>query len=182
MKRRGFLLLEMLLGLLISAMLAAAAMPAVGAAAEYAARLTGRMRAQEDAFFAADYMTDRIRYCLDRTEPAEAPMETYIYAYEDYDEDGRIQTYWFIAGDGRWKNRLYNGRSHPLTGDQDSLPEYALSQAEEGGRLVPYVTVYPHGLVRMAYKIGRNRPAAAYTAVTSVLPLRDYFLVGEVYE
>lgn len=184
MKRRGFFILDFLIGLAVLSLLAAGAMPAITAVFSYTAELESRAKVQEDAVFAADYMTDRIRYCLDRTRPEPEPIHTYAYAYQDYDENEKPNSYWISAEKKRWVIKLYNGSQQPITGDSNdgTDPKYALENFKGNGEILPYFTIYPHGLVRISYRIARVTPAVSYDLTTSILPLRDYFLVGEPYE
>lgn len=182
--RHGFLLLDFLIGLAVLSLLAAGAVPAIAAISAYAAAMETRAKVQEDAVFAADYITDRIRYCLDRTQPQKEPIYTAVYSYQDYDENENPNFYWIIAEKKRWFIKLYTGRQQPITGDSNDGTDlkYTLVQFKNGGKVLPYFTIYPHGLVRISYQIERVIPSASYELTTSILPLRDYFLVGDFYE
>lgn len=71
MKRRGFLLLEGLLALALSACLAAAVFPGAAHLAGAAAHTEERLRADEESLAAVLYIADGIRWSLARTDPAD---------------------------------------------------------------------------------------------------------------
>ena len=71
MKRRGFLLMEGLLALALSACLAAAVFPGAAYLAGAAAHTEERLRADEESLTAVLYIADGIRWSLARTDPAD---------------------------------------------------------------------------------------------------------------
>lgn len=171
-KRKGWLLLEALVSLSLLAVMAGAAFPAVTQIVKNLVFLEQRLYLQEDGLFAADYMTDKIRWTLERTEGTEQKTGT-TYPIVAYNEDGDPADYFFMAEDKKWKLRLYTGIKQPLTGDNDKEPAYAV---EEGER--PYFTVEPGGLVRISYQMKAKSSKLMRGVDTAVLPLYDYFEVS----
>lgn len=182
MRRPGWILAEAVMGIAVIAAAAAGAFPLMARLTEGAGILENDFRADEEAFFSADYMADRIRYSAERTVPSDHVIHTSVYAFMDYAEDGTKKDYWLMAEEKEWRIRLYNGNKQPITGDGTKDPYYKLEALSRSGETLPYFTIYPHGLVRVAYRLRRIRPAAAAETEMAVLPLYDYFLVGEPYE
>ena len=170
--RRGVLLLETVLALLILAAMAGAAMPMISHGVEVLTTLTLRMRLQEEGLFASEYMTDRIRCSLTRS--TKIPMYTSdVYAYRDYDQNGNRATYQFYPDKEVWYLKLYTGRSQPLTGDRDLLPAYGVGMGRRS-----YFTVWPGGLVMISYQM-KHKSGETFDVETAILPLYDYFQQGE---
>lgn len=185
MKRCGFFTAEALAALLVIAAMCAAAFPMLGRVADMLERIDGGLRNAEDGFFAYGYMTDKLRHSLQRTESAER-TEADEYKYKAYDESDVIRLYTLLMERRAWKVKLYNGRKQPITGDDAAVPQYGAyrfgSTAASLTTGEKYFTTEPGGLVRVSYVMRRLTPLAECEVRTAVLPLYDYFLVGEAYE
>lgn len=144
MKRRGFLLMEGLLALALSACLAAAVFPGAAHLAGAAAHTEERLRIDEESLAAV------------------------------LSESGKEEEYTFAAEGGQWQLILYNGRSQPITGGSASS-----GTAEEGS--APYFTVYSGGLAVVDFRLVMPGSGASREIRTAVLPLSDYFLMGEPF-
>lgn len=81
MKRKGFILMEVLLALLLLSALAAAVFPILGQTAGAMAFMDRRGRAVNEAVFAADFMIEKIRNNL---RGSAAQMSGNVYRYEAY--------------------------------------------------------------------------------------------------
>lgn len=81
MKRKGFILMEVLLALLLLSALAAAVFPILGQTAGAMAFMDRRRRAVNEAVFAADFMIEKIRNNL---RESAAQMSGNVYRYEAY--------------------------------------------------------------------------------------------------
>lgn len=174
MKRRGFLLLEGLLALALSACLAAAVFPGAAHLVGAAAHTEERLRADEESLAAVLYIADGIRWSLARTDPADGGRTGNRYTFSALSESGKEEEYTFAAEDGQWQLILYNGRSQPITGGSASS-----GTAEEGS--APYFTVYPEGLAVVDFRLVMPGSGASREIRTAVLPLSDYFLMGEPF-
>lgn len=174
MKRRGFLFLDALLALALMASLAAAIFPAIAHTAGASAALERRIHGEESALFACDYITDKVRHSHKRADGASGPAASYKVAA--FAEDGRLRPYTFLVEEKTWKLKLYTGRKQPLTGGEEPLM-YEVRPLGEAS----YFRTETGGLVHLTYEIRRHGAAESYAVETAVLPLEDYFLVGEPY-
>lgn len=156
-------------------MMGAALFPALAQMGEGILFLGCQRQAQEDGLSSVSYMTDKIRYTRERTAWAELKTGS-NYPILAYNERDQLATYFFLAEEKKWKLQLYNGRKQPLTGDNSKDPAYAVTAGRD-----PYISVYPGGLVRISYAV-TAAPAVTVEIGTAVLPLYDYFLVGDPYE
>lgn len=175
MKRRGFMLLDGVIALFLMALLSMAAFPAVGEAARAATDLEHRLHRQETALFACDYMTDKIRHSRQRTSAGAVTSSSCPIAA--YDGSGTLRTYTLLAETAQWKIRLYTGVSQPLTGGEEPVPYNTYTY--DGN---PFFQGEAEGLVRLSYEIRRSADTDSFAVKTAVLPLYDFFLVGEPYE
>ncbi len=174
MKRRGFLFLDALLALALTASLAAAVFPAVAQTAGASAALERRLHSEESALFACDYITDKIRHSRKRADGTAGPATSYKVAA--IAADGRLRPYTFLVEEKEWKLKLYTGRKQPITGGEEPLL-YEVRPLGEAS----YFRTESGGLVHLAYELRRHGAADHFAVETAVLPLEDYFLVGEPY-
>lgn len=174
MKRRGFLFLDALLALALTASLAAAVFPAVAQTAGASAALERRLHSEESALFACDYITDKIRHSRKRADGTAGPAASYKVAA--IAADGRLHPYTFLVQAQEWKLKLYTGRIQPLTGGEEPL-RYTVRSLDGSS----YFRLESNGLVYLSYMIQRLYDEEHYDVETAVLPLEDYFLVGEPY-
>lgn len=175
-KRQGVVLLEMVIALSILALMAGAAGPMILQASEVMASLTQKVRLMEDGLFSEEYMADKVRHSLVRTKTDGAYIET-VHPFYAYNQDGLRKSYAFSRESRAWYLLLYDGKGRqPITGDSGNAPAYAV---EAGSR--PYFMVQPGGLLQLSYRM-EHESGAAFAVETAVLPLYDYFLVGEPYE
>lgn len=173
--RRGFLLLETLLSFSILALLALAAFPALSRAVGGMGFLERKFLLDEESFFVCDYMTDKIRHTRERTKNT-ATAAGKNYPILAYNENSVLKRYIFYVEDKKWKLLLYTGVSQPLSGDNSKEPELSVEEAAD------YFSVYPGGLTRISYTMRDRLSRKTRAAETAVLPLYDYYLVGEIYE
>lgn len=173
--KRGFLLLDAVLALALMALLAGAAYPAVGQLALAAADLEHRLYRREAALFASDYLTDKIRHSRSRT--AAGSVTSTACPITAYDGTGTLRTYTLLAETAQWKLRLYTGTAQPITGGEEPVPYniYTIGGA-------PFFQGEAEGLVRLSYELRRSADEDGYEVSTAVLPLYDFFLVGDPYE
>lgn len=184
MKRRGFLMLEALLALTILAAVCAAAFPMLGRVADMLEGIDSGLAAEEEGFFAYGYMAGKIRHSLQRSGTEGSSADE--YKYKEYDQDDVIRTYTLLVDRKAWKIKRHTGAKQPITGDDAASPLYSVyrfgstKEALTAGE--KYFKSEPGGLVRVSYVMRRLTPLAEYEVRTAVLPLYDYFLVGENYE
>ena len=76
-----------------------------------------------------------------------------------------------------WKLKLYTGRKQPLTGGEEGI-HYDVVPFED----LPYFRQAPGGPVQLAYRMQPQGIEGCYDIRTAVLPLADFFRMGEPYE
>ena len=167
MKRKGFILMEVLLALLLLSALAAAAM----------AFMDRRRRAVNEAVFAADFMIEKIRNNL---RESAAQMSGNVYRYEAYIwvKDGKNKKkkvrapYSFFVEGEKLKVRLHNGMSEPVTGENTGSTEMTAFLLPEEGSVFQ---VQPKGLVNVSFRMESRNPEEVYAVKTAILPYRDFY-------
>lgn len=175
-KRRGLVLLEVVIGLLILSLMAGAVCPMILQVSEIMVTITRNIRLMEDGLFAEEYMADKVRHSLVRTKTDGAYVEA-IHPFYAYNQDGIRKMYSLSRESGAWYLLLYDGKGRqPITGDSGKVPEYAV---EAGTR--SYFMVQPGGLLQLSYRM-EHPSGADFIVETAVLPLYDYFQVGDPYE
>lgn len=175
--KRGVLLLEVVISLMLLAAVSGAALPLLSHSARILSDIMTGLRLTEDGLFAAEYMTSRIRQSITRSSREQAWQEN-RYAYYDYNQYGVKKKYIFSVEDQAWYLILYDGLGRqPITGGHSQMP---VSLVEMGGE--PYFSVEPGGLVHVSYQMKAKPGEERFALKTAVLPLYDYFLQGEAYE
>ncbi len=176
MRRKGFLLMEILLALLILSSLAAVVFPFMAQALHATDFLTNRSRSAGQALFAADFMMEKIRNNLKR---AEAPAESNVYPYDAYvwvkKGSKRVKeqvTYRFFVESEKLKLRLHNGLSEPVTGETLGDTEFIAFEPDKQGTVFK---TYPHGLVQIRYSLWNRRTRHGYGVETAILPYSDFY-------
>ncbi len=175
--RRGVLLLEAVISLMLLAAMAGAAFPLISHVSRILTDVMTSLRLAEDGLFAAEYMTSRIRGSISRS-PRDGGWQGARYAYYDYNQYDLKKKYTFAVEDRVWYLILYDGLGkQPITGGHSQSPTYEVGMGAE-----PYFTVEPGGLVHVGYQMQQKTGGAQFEVKTAVLPLYDYFLQGEAYE
>ena len=167
MKRKGFILMEVLLALLLLSAQAAGAM----------AFMDRRRRAVNEAVFAADFMIEKIRNNL---RGSAAQMSGNVYRYEAYIwvKDGKNKKkkvrapYSFFVEGEKLKVRLHNGMSEPVTGENTGSTEMTAFLPPEEGSVFQ---VQPKGLVNVSFRMESRNPKEVYAVKTAILPYRDFY-------
>ena len=172
MKRKGFILMEVLLALLLLSALAAAVFPILGQTAGAMAFMDRRRRAVNEAVFAADFMIEKIRNNL---RGSAAQMSGNVYRYEAYIwmKDGKNKKkkvrapYSFFVEGEKLKVRLHNGMSEPVTGENTGSTEMTAFLPPEEGSVFQ---VQPKGLVNVSFRMESRNPKEVYAVKTAILP------------
>lgn len=173
MKRKGFLLLEALIALLLIAAAASAVFPVAGniGRAILSGRLFGDMG--ETALFAMDFMTEKIRNDL---TPSEKPViQGNRFDYHDWNEYNQQSRYTLYLEDEKLKVELYNGVRQPVTGGERGDESIAFQAGsplfyQEGGGPLHIHFILHH----------RKEKEREYE--TSILSYADFYRKGKVYE
>lgn len=174
MKRKGFILMEVLLALLLLSALAAAIFPILGQTMDAAVFMERRGRAANEAVFAADFMMEKIRNNL---REHTAQMSGNVYRYEAYIwvKDGKKKVrapYSFFVEGEKLKVRLHNGMSEPVTGENTGSTEMTAFLPPEEGSVFQ---VQPKGLVNVSFRMESRNPKEVYAVKTAILPYRDFY-------
>lgn len=177
MKRKGFILMEVLLALLLLSALAAAVFPILGQTMGAAVFMERRGRAANEAVFAADFMMEKIRNNL---RGSAAQMSGNVYRYEAYiwmkdgkDKKKKVRApYSFFVEGEKLKVRLHNGMSEPVTGENTGSTEMTAFLPPEEGSVFQ---VQPKGLVNVSFRMESRNPKETYAVKTAILPYRDFY-------
>lgn len=172
MKRKGFLLLESLIALVLMASAASAVFPVAGnmGRAVLSGRLFGDMG--ETALFAVDFMTEKIRNDL---TPMKKPVQGSRFDYHDWNEYNQQSRYTLYLEDEKLKVELYNGVRQPVTGGERGDESIAFQAGsplfyQEGGGPVHIRFILHH-------RKGKEREYE-----TSILSYADFYRKGDVYD
>lgn len=176
MKRKGVILMEVLLALLLLSALAAV-FPILGQTAGAMAFMDRRRRAVNEAVFAADFMMEKIRNNL---REHTAQMSGNVYRYEAYiwvkdgkDKKKKVRApYSFFVEGEKLKVRLHNGMSEPVTGENTGSAEMTAFLPPEEGSVFQ---VQPKGLVNVSFRMESRNPKETYAVKTAILPYRDFY-------
>ena len=169
MKRKGIILLETVLYILLLSLLAAAVLPFVGQTARLISLFQIRGRMTEQSLFAVDFMTEKLRNNLECTETVYAGNELASHAYN---KKKKKAEYRFLIRDDKLKVRLYNGVTQPVTGESISYKEEIAFLPPEGGSVFRR---FEKGLVRLSFEMVHTRSGEKRTVETAVLPYRDFY-------
>lgn len=169
MKRKGIILLETVLYILLLSLLAAAVLPFVGQTARLISLFEIRGRMTEQSLFAVDFMTEKLRNHLECTETAYTGN---ALTYRAYNEKKKKAEYRFLIRDDKLKVRLYNGVTQPVTGENISYKEEIAFLTPEGGSVFRR---FEKGLVILSFEMVHTRSGEKRTVETAVLPYRDFY-------
>ena len=132
MKRRGIILFELLLYILLMSVAAAVLLPAVGRMMRTLDILHNSVEMTEQAVFSMDFMTEKIRNTLGRTENSRRGN---TFEYRAYNEYKKNAPYRFMIKDEKLKVVLYNGKSQPVTGKTSERKEEIAFKPPEGDKM-----------------------------------------------
>lgn len=183
MKRKGFLLLEALAGLLLISALAASVFPLAGRVANLLALDEIRGKMGETGLFAMDFMTEKIR---NTKNTAVQPLGSSSYTYYAKNERGAISPYErgaispyrFSLNQEKLKLTLYNGLVEPVTGEKSgSGEEIPLAEGEKG-----LFRRQALGPLHISFTLGQAKEGQQRDFETSILPYADFYEKGKIYE
>lgn len=177
MRRKGMLLLDALIGILLLSSLAAAFFPLLGQGVYILDEMAKRGRLAGEGLYAMDFMGEQVRNNLDtgNTEFLSANR----YTYRTYDERNRISPYTLYMDKEKLYVQLYTGRTEPITGESSGKVESFAVQTQEGKSLF---TRQDRGPLHMAFRIFHQMSGNRWDGETSILPYADYYRKGSVYE
>lgn len=173
MKRKGFLLLEALMALLLISGLAISVFPLAG-------RLSGALilggfkgRMGETGLFAMDFMTEKVR---NTEKPSISPVnERFTYSVRN-EED--VLSYRLYLDRQKLKVLLYNGHVEPITGEETGSTEEIPVIAGKDGLF----RRQGKGPLHMSFSLLRPVEGIRSDFETSILPYADFYEKGKVYE
>lgn len=174
MKRKGLMLLDALMALLLLSALAALMAPLAGSWLTALEMGTARTKLSETGLFAMDFMVEKIRNNR-RAMAKEVNGDSYDYAA--ITDNGTDGTYRFFVDREKLKIQLYNDTIQPITGEHTGpegdvfLPGEGHLFRQEGG-----------GPVRISFTMHRQMKGRDLDFETSVIPYADFYEKGKVYE
>ncbi len=126
-KRRGYFLVDGLVGLVILAGLAAALFPFAASALQACERLTHRGRLYSEGMYAMDFMVERTRNDL---AAGSGEISADAFSFKAYNQSGVSSTYKFYVDAEKLKLLLYTGTSEPVTGAVSGKETYAFREID----------------------------------------------------
>ncbi|MEE3453535.1 hypothetical protein [Dialister sp.] len=173
MKRKGFLLLEALMALLLISGLAISVFPLAG-------RLSGALilggfkgRMGETGLFAMDFMTEKVR---NTEKPSISPVnERFTYSVRNGED---VLSYRLYLDQQKLKVLLYNGHVEPITGEETGSTEEIPVIAGKDGLF----RRQGKGPLHMSFSLLRPVEGIRSDFETSILPYADFYEKGKVYE
>lgn len=173
MKRKGFLLLEALMALLLISGLAISVFPLAG-------RLSGALilggfkgRMGETGLFAMDFMTEKVR---NTEKPSISPVnERFTYSVRNGED---VLSYWLYLDRQKLKVLLYDGHVEPITGEETGSTEEIPVIAGKDGLF----RRQGKGPLHMSFSLLRPVEGIRSDFETSILPYADFYEKGKVYE
>lgn len=174
-KRKGWILLESLLALGLMSLAAAAAFPLAGKIALGISYLTSRGQMAESAFFAGEFMTDKIR-SSGKPKKDDLSHSGITYTYYEINTHGDMAPYRFFVDKDKLKIFLYNGSSQPVTGNTNDSWERIAFEPGEGAMF----RVSPGGLVTISFQLTDIKRKDSYACRTAILPLADFYKLEDL--
>lgn len=173
MKRKGFLLLEALMALLLISGLAISVFPLAG-------RLSGALilggfkgRMGETGLFAMDFMTEKVR---NTEKPSISPVnERFTYSVRNGED---VLSYRLYLDRQKLKVLLYNGHVEPITGEETGSTEEIPVIAGKDGLF----RRQGKGPLHMSFSLLRPVEGIRSDFETSILPYADFYEKRKVYE
>lgn len=173
MKRKGFLLLEALMALLLISGLAISVFPLAG-------RLSGALilggfkgRMGETGLFAMDFMTEKVR---NTEKPSISPVnERFTYSVRNGED---VLSYWLYLDRQKLKVLLYDGHVEPITGEETGSTEEIPVIAGKDGLF----RRQGKGPLHMSFSLLRPVEGIRSDFETSILPYADFYEKRKVYE
>lgn len=176
MKRKGFLLLEALMALLLISGLAISVFPLAG-------RLSGALilggfkgRMGETGLFAMDFMTEKVR---NTEKPSISPVnERFTYSVRNGEDVEDVLAYRLYLDRQKLKVLLYNGHVEPITGEETGSTEEIPVIAGKDGLF----RRQGKGPLHMSFSLLRPVEGIRSDFETSILPYADFYEKRKVYE
>ncbi len=127
-KRKGYFLLDGLIGLLILSALSASLFPFAAASLRAMDRLTHRGRLYSEGMYAMDFMVEKLRNDL---KAGSAAISSDAYSFKAYNQSSVASTYKLYLDSEKLKLLLYTGSVEPVTGTASGKEVYALRRIDD---------------------------------------------------
>ncbi|WP_299143310.1 hypothetical protein [uncultured Dialister sp.] len=174
MKRKGLMLLDALMALLLLSVLSVMMAPLAGSWLTALEMGTVRTKLSETGLSAMDFMVEKIRNNR-RIMTKAVNGDSYDYvAITDKGTDG---TYRFFVDREKLKIQLYNDTIQPITGEHTGPEGYAFRPGE--GNLFRQIESGP---VRISFTMHQQIKGTDMDFETSVIPYADFYEKGKAYE
>lgn len=171
--RKGYFLLDGLLGLLILSLLSAALFPFAAAALSCMERLTHRTRLYSEGAYAMDFMMERLRNDLNAGSTKSISSDT--YAFKAYNQSGIASTYKFYVENEKLKLLLYSGSSEPVTGVTSGKEAYALRRIDDA----PVFAREGRAPLETGFEMHHQLSGENADFFSAILPYADFYKKGE---
>ena len=126
-KRKGYFLLDGLIGLLILSALSAALFPFAASALKASDRLTHRGRLVSEGMYAMDFMVEKTRNDL---QAGGTSISSDAFSFKAYNQSDVVSTYKLYVDAEKLKLLLYTGSVEPVTGTTSGKETYAFREIE----------------------------------------------------
>lgn len=173
--RKGMILLDALLALLLLSALAAGIFPLAGTWMAAVRQGTIRTKMEETGLFAMDFMVEKIRN--NRRPMAAGGIRDSRYDYTAVTESGQDGTYRFFVDREKLKIELYNGLIQPVTGEYTGPEKLAFLPGKES-----LFRQEEAGPLRISFILHHQMSRTDREYETSVIPYADFYQKGKTYE
>lgn len=176
-RRRGMLLLDALIGLVLLSSLAVGLFPLLAQGVYLLDQVAKRGRLVGEGLYAMDFMGEHVRNNLETGKTDF--LSSNQYTYRTYDERNQISPYTLYIDKEKLYVQLYTGRTEPVTGESSGKVEAFAFQNQAGKFLFTRQTVGP---LHMAFQLFHQMSGNRWEGETSILPYADYYKKGTAYE
>lgn len=174
MRRRGFVLWEFVVALVLMGVLVPFLFPFIRIFVMSEYTLLGRGQVLEQGLWVTDWMVEKARNSLSRTRIPQAANRYVYYETTMYGSRGR---YSMRFDNGAVQVVLYTGGVQPITGGSKGMGDVRAVPLSSK----PVFHVKRHGLVHLDFGLVRPKGEASYEVHTAILPYHDFYK-GETYD
>ncbi len=171
-KRKGYFLLDGLIGLLILSALSAALFPFASVAIHAMDRLGHRGRLVSEGMYAMDFMVEKVRNNLATGGTA---ISSDAFSFKAYNQSNVASTYKLYVDTEKLKLLLYTGSSEPVTGTTSGKEAYAFGRVDE----TPVFRRSGRGPLEIGFQMHHQMSGEAANFSSSVLAYTDFYKKGE---
>ncbi len=172
-KRKGYFLLDGIMGLLILSLLSAALFPFAAATLRAMERLTHRGRLYSEGMYAMDFMVEKLRNDL---RAGSATISSDAFSFNAYNQRNVSATYKFYVDAEKLKLLLYTGSAEPVTGVTSGKEAYAFGRMDEA----PVFQRRGREPLEIGFQMHHQMSGEDADFSTAVLSYTDFYRKGEI--